>query len=121
MKLRDLVNLDLVKTLTFSVFNNEQKHIGGGIYRLLDKKGKVIYVGKSGDLHTRLHNHFQLSTHTAYFMSEVVGAEWHRENNPIFQTLLESIFIAYHNPKYNDEIKDALKLREGNRHKNGKK
>jgi hypothetical protein len=26
------------------------------------------------------------------------------ENDPVFLTLLEAIFIAYHQPKYNDEV-----------------
>src|SRR6476646_5231124 len=87
-------------------YKNEH-NIDGGIYRMYDKAGEIVYVGKSGSLRDRIRNHIHHRTHIAYFMDEVVKIEWHEEPDPVFETLLESIFIAYHLPKHNDEIKDA--------------
>lgn len=84
--------------------------LGGGIYRMYDGDGNIIYVGKSVDVHRRLLEHMGSRSNTAYFIEEVVRIEWHSENNPILQTVLEGIFIAYHMPKYNDEVKDYLKM-----------
>lgn len=83
--------------------------IGGGIYRMHNVQGEIIYVGKSQDLHRRLYQHIHGITNTAYFIEEVDFFEWFLEDNPIFQTMLEGIFIAYNRPKYNDEVKDAAK------------
>jgi excinuclease UvrABC nuclease subunit len=82
---------------------------------MFDKTSKVIYVGKSKDIHRRLLQHIGKDTNTAYFIDEVDCIEWLEENNPIFQTLLEAIFIAYHQPKYNDEVKDWQQM-EGLNH-----
>jgi excinuclease UvrABC nuclease subunit len=70
-------------------------------------------VGKSIDLHRRLHEHYGKKSNTAYFIDEVVKHEVIFENNPIYLSLLESIFIAYYQPKYNDEVKQELELQEG--------
>lgn len=56
--------------------------------------------------------HFGKDSHTAYFIDEVDFVEVLLEENPIYQTLLEAIFIAYHKPKYNDEIKGAKPIDE---------
>jgi len=84
--------------------------LGGGIYRMYDAAGEIIYVGKSNDIHRRLLQHIGHRSNTSYFIEEVVSIEFHVNDSPIMQTLLESIFIAYHTPKYNDEVKDEAKL-----------
>lgn len=86
-----------------------QNHLGGGIYRMYDETGEIVYVGKSNDLHRRLLQHIGKRTNTAYFIDEVRKIEFYVENSPIYQTMLEGIFIAYHTPKYNDEVKDEKK------------
>lgn len=111
MFLKDLVKIPYVKKIKFTDHDvaADPGNIGGGIYRLYNKVGKIIYVGKSNDLHRRLLQHFGKDTNTAYFIDEVDFAEVHIENCPIMRTLLEGIFIALHKPKYNDEVKDSLK------------
>ena len=86
--------------------------LGGGIYRMYDGDGDIIYVGKSNNIHRRLLEHMGSRTNSAYFIDQVARIEWHSENNPILQTLLEGIFIAYHMPKFNDEVKDFQKMEE---------
>jgi DNA polymerase III subunit epsilon len=119
--LKDLVKLTLVKKMKFHIFEHRLfnpknitslNKLGGGIYRMYDKTGKVIYVGKSKDVHRRILQHIGKDTNTAYFIEEVDLIEWYQENNPIFQTLLEAIFIAYHKPKYNDEVKDWKQMED---------
>lgn len=104
-----IINLDFVENMQFHPYDPKEKGIDGGIYRLYDKDGEVVYVGKSMNLHRRLDDHVDLRSHISYFMPEVEHIEYFTEPNPILETLLEGIFIAYHRPKYNDEVKDARK------------
>lgn len=120
-----LINLEEVMEITFESwehkhFQNSLEEIeaeeankyGGGIYRMYDAAGQIIYVGKSNNLHRRLLQHIGKRTNSAYFIDEVRKIEFHVNNDPVLQTLLESIFIALNEPKYNDEIKDRRKLNE---------
>lgn len=107
--LKDLIKITKIKKLKFSPIDLDIMDIGGGIYRMFNDANEVIYVGKSGNLHKRLLGHVGLDTHISHIMHEVKKIEWLVEQNPIFQSLLETIFIAYHQPKYNDEVKDAKK------------
>jgi excinuclease ABC subunit C len=124
MNFNDLIKTTKIKKMKFQVYDHKLfnpkeitslNKLGGGIYRMFDKTSKVIYVGKSKDIHRRLLQHIGKDTNTAYFIDEVDCIEWLEENNPIFQTLLEAIFIAYHQPKYNDEVKDWQQM-EGLNH-----
>lgn len=109
MEIKDLIKISKIRKIKFSPIDLDQTAIGGGIYRMYDKSGEVIYVGKSMDLHRRLHQHVGKDTNTAYFIDEVKKFEWTSEPDPVHQNLLEAIFMAYHRPKYNDEVKDAKK------------
>jgi hypothetical protein len=109
MNLKDLIKITKVSKIKFSPVDLDNSDVGGGIYRMYDENDLVIYVGKSMDLHRRLHQHAGKDTHTAYFIDEVRGYEWTTEPDPVYQNLLEAIFIAIHRPKYNDEVKDAEK------------
>lgn len=114
MILKELVKMTTIKKLKWQDhdYKNNHSNIGGGIYRMFNKEGKVIYVGKSSNLHRRLHQHFGKDTNTAYFIDEVDHYEVLVQNDPILQTLLEGIFIAFHKPKYNDEVKDKERMDE---------
>lgn len=107
LKLTDIVKTPRVKSLRFKEVDLKDKNIDGGIYRMYDRNGQVVYVGKSGNLKRRIQEHIHRRSHTAYFMDGVVKIEWHQEPDPVYETLLEAIFIAYHLPKFNDEVKDA--------------
>lgn len=102
----DFYKIALNKILAEASTKNK---FGGGIYRMYDEAGEIIYVGKSNDIHRRLLQHIGKRTNSAYFIDEVRKIEFYVENSPIFQTMLEGIFIAYHTPKYNDEVKEAEK------------
>jgi excinuclease UvrABC nuclease subunit len=109
MNLKDIIKITKVDKIKFSPVDLDNSDIGGGIYRMYDANEHVIYVGKSMDLHRRLHQHAGKDTNTAYFIDQVRGYEWTTEPDPVFQNLLEAIFIAVHRPKYNDEVKDSKK------------
>src|SRR6478609_11925168 len=107
MELVEVVKIPEIEQLVWREVDLKKRDIDGGIYRMYDNTGEIVYVGKSSSLRDRIRNHIHHRTHIAYFMDEVVRIEWHQEPDPVFETLLESIFIAYHLPKHNDEIKDA--------------
>jgi excinuclease ABC subunit C len=112
MDIKELLKVSKIRKLKFSPIDMEQVDTGGGVYRMYDKSKQVIYVGKSQNLHRRLLQHIGKDTNTAYFIDEVKKIEWFKNDDPVLQTLLEGIFIAYHTPKYNDEVKDREKLQE---------
>ena len=109
MNIKDLLKIGKVQALVFKPIDMTNTKIGGGIYRMYDTTGELVYVGKSMDLHKRMLQHLGKDTNTAYFIDEIKFIEWHLEPDPVFQNMLEGIFIAYHRPKYNDEVKDSKK------------
>ena len=111
LNFNDLIKISKVRQMKW---NNHHIHndVGGGIYRMFDINKNVIYVGKSNNLHRRLHEHYSKKSNTDYFIDEVVKHEVIFENDPVFQTLLESIFIAYYQPRYNDEVQKGEQLDE---------
>jgi excinuclease UvrABC nuclease subunit len=110
MDLKNLIKTSKVKKTKFTRYeHHEHVYIGGGIYRMYNNSGEVIYVGKSVNIHKRMHQHLGKDTNTAYFIDEVEKIEFLLEPDRVHQTLLEGIFMAYHRPKYNDEVKEAKK------------
>jgi excinuclease UvrABC nuclease subunit len=105
--IKDLIKISKLKQIKFSPINMDNSDIGGGIYRMFNELGEVIYVGKSNDLHRRLNQHMGKDTNTAYFIDEVKKYEWTMEPDPVYRNLLEAVFMAYHRPKYNDEVKKS--------------
>lgn len=119
MELKEIIKTSKLKQIKFTPYDIPAEileieiaanKLGGGIYRMYDANNQIIYVGKSNDINRRLHEHLGKRSNTAYFIEEVKKIEFFVENDPAFQTMLEGIFIAYHAPKYNDEIKDRSKL-----------
>lgn len=119
LKLDQLIDLDIIYDLAYDfkpaeidrykkpeIEEAESTDFDGGIYRMYDINRQIIYVGKSSNLHRRWLQHFGKRTNTAYFIDEVESFDFLIENNPIYRTLLESIFIAYHEPKYNSEVQE---------------
>lgn len=105
----EILKMNTVRGLKFRKIDLDNDHIDGGIYRLKNGSGEVIYVGKSTNLKRRLRQHLGKDTNTAYFIDEVEKADWFEEPDPVFQNLLEAVFISVHRPKYNDEVKEAKK------------
>ena len=126
MELKDIVKVYYLEKLPFKTWEHELAQdkaeeslqmldaniltfFGGGIYRMYNESGEIIYVGKSNDIQRRLLQHIGKRTNSAYFIEEAARIEYHVNNDPVSQTMLEGIFIAYHAPKYNDEVKERKK------------
>jgi excinuclease ABC subunit C len=104
-----IIKKKFVKEMRWTPYNEEQIDLGGGVYRMFDKLGKIIYVGKSNDLHERIRNHLSGNTNTDYFISKVKAVEWFPVKSPVYRTLIEGVLIAYYRPRYNSEVKEARK------------
>ncbi|MDD5213440.1 MAG: excinuclease ABC subunit UvrC [Candidatus Gracilibacteria bacterium] len=81
-----------------------------GIYKFLDKTGKIIYIGKSVSLHSRVNSYFlssaDLNLAKKKMIKEIVNIECIITNNKEESLILESTLIKKHKPKYNILMKD---------------
>jgi len=74
-----------------------------GMYRFLNEKGDIIYIGKSNDIHDRVVSHFNsTSTKKALEMkSHIVDIGYEITGSELVALLLESFEIKKHKPLYN--------------------
>ncbi|MDA0680745.1 MAG: excinuclease ABC subunit UvrC [Proteobacteria bacterium] len=80
-----------------------------GVYRMLNGKGKVIYVGKAGDLRKRVGSYFQrkqTDAKTASMMLAVADVEVTVTNTEIEALILEYNLIKEHRPRFNVTLRD---------------
>ncbi len=80
-----------------------------GVYRMLNAKHKVLYVGKARDLKKRVANYFQrtqASPKTAALMQQVDYVEVTVTNTEAEALLLEYNLIKQHKPRFNVTLRD---------------
>lgn len=80
-----------------------------GTYRMLNDKGKVVYVGKAQNLKKRVSSYFQKQSgdaKTASLMSVVKGVEVTVTGTEAEALLLEYNLIKQHKPKFNVTLRD---------------
>ncbi|MBW7954864.1 excinuclease ABC subunit UvrC [Candidatus Gracilibacteria bacterium] len=81
-----------------------------GIYQFLNKNGKIIYIGKSVKLHSRVNSYFNGTKKLNFAKQKMVGEIYSIKtiitNNGVESLLLETNLIKKHKPKYNILMKD---------------
>ena len=80
-----------------------------GVYRMLNAKHKVIYVGKARDLKKRVSSYFQrthASAKTAAMMAEVANVDVTVTNTEAEALILEYNLIKQHKPRFNIILRD---------------
>ena len=84
--------------------------MSAGVYIMKDKSGRVIYVGKSRKLKSRVSQYFQNSkknTKTLQMICRVDDFEYIVCQTEIEALTLENTLIKQYSPKYNIRLKDA--------------
>ncbi|HEY7750032.1 MAG TPA: excinuclease ABC subunit UvrC [Aestuariivirgaceae bacterium] len=80
-----------------------------GVYRMLDAKGEVIYVGKARSLKNRVMNYTRLGGHTnriAAMIALTCNMEFVTTENEPEALLLEANLIKKHKPRFNVVLRD---------------
>ena len=80
-----------------------------GVYRMLNARGKVIYVGKARDLRKRVASYFRRTptdAKTASMMQLVAGVEVTVTNTETEALILEYNLIKEHKPRFNVILRD---------------
>ena len=80
-----------------------------GVYRMLDGEGTVIYVGKAGNLESRLSSYFRGShgsTKTRVMLTHVADVQVTVTHTEVEALLLENTLIKEHRPRYNVLLRD---------------
>ena len=80
-----------------------------GIYRMLDRNGNVIYVGKAANLKKRVNSYFSktvTSAKTSSLLSQIASIEISVTKTEVEALLLESNLIKTLQPKYNVLLRD---------------
>ncbi len=87
------------------------KHLesGPGVYRMMDKAGEVIYVGKARNLKNRVQNYTRLGGHTnriAAMIASTASMEFVNTGTEAEALLLEANLIKRFKPRYNVSFRD---------------
>ena len=80
-----------------------------GVYRMLDKKNEILYVGKAKNLPNRLKNYIsetKLPIRTERMLSQTKNIEVTTTSNESEALLLEANLIKKHKPKFNILLRD---------------
>ncbi len=81
-----------------------------GIYKFLDKKGTVLYVGKAINLHSRVNSYFKQQLYDRprimQMMPLVADIKIQETNNEIEALILESALVKELQPEFNSVLKD---------------
>jgi excinuclease ABC subunit C len=80
-----------------------------GVYKYLNKAGKVIYVGKAKDLRARVAQYFghgDKRVQLPYLLAEAADIEYIVVNSELESLFLENTLIKQYMPKYNIMLRD---------------
>ena len=81
---------------------------GPGVYRMMDKDGKILYIGKAKSLTNRVRSYFQKQedTKTRALVTRIHDFDVILTQSEAEALILESILIKRHKPRYNIALKD---------------
>lgn len=83
---------------------------GSGVYLMKDERGKIIYVGKAGNLKKRLASYFIRQSHTdlktSILVKQIAAFETIVTPSENEALILESTLIKKYKPRYNILLKD---------------
>lgn len=95
--------------LITSVFNNLP--ITPGVYYFINKKGKIIYVGKAKNIKKRVLSHFYSKTKKSLAMCrETANIDFALSGSELVALLMEDAAIKQHYPEYNQVAKRTPKM-----------
>jgi excinuclease ABC subunit C len=81
-----------------------------GIYKFLDKTGKILYIGKATNLRSRVKSYFSSDLYDRPRIKQMIplirDVQIVQTNNEIESLVLESVLIKKHQPFYNSDKKD---------------
>lgn len=81
-----------------------------GIYKFLDEKGSILYIGKAINLHSRVYSYFKQELYDRprikQMMPLVADIEIQETNNEIEALILESALVKEIQPPFNSDLKD---------------
>ena len=80
-----------------------------GVYRMLDAKGEVLYVGKARNLKNRVGSYFRasgLASKTMAMVEKIASIEVTVTNSDTEALLLEQTLIKEYHPAYNIQLRD---------------
>ncbi len=75
-----------------------------GVYLFHDERGKIIYVGKSQKIKSRVAEHFSGNTHTKtrqMFRNSIFDVSYQETGSELIALLLENELIKKHYPRFN--------------------
>lgn len=82
-----------------------------GVYRFLNKKGTILYIGKAKSLKKRVNSYFiGISKHSyriQHLVENIADVAYTVVNTEVEALILESNLIKNHQPKYNILLKDG--------------
>ncbi|CAA6825735.1 MAG: Excinuclease ABC subunit C, partial [uncultured Thiotrichaceae bacterium] len=81
-----------------------------GVYRMLNEKGQIIYVGKAKDLRNRVSSYFRgniANSRTYALVKQIRDVQITVTNTEAEALLLENNLIKQHQPRYNILLKDG--------------
>lgn len=99
------MNQSIINKLKDKVKNLPRKP---GVYKFLDQRGEVLYVGKAKNLRARVSQYFGTDTRPQlpYLMAEAVDVDYTVVNNELESLFLENTLIKEYLPPYNIMLRD---------------
>jgi len=80
-----------------------------GVYLFKDKKDKILYIGKAGNLRKRVAQYFTAKAHSPkieVMLKQIAGVDHVATPTEVDALLFEAALVNQHSPRYNTRLKD---------------